>query len=195
MLCRLLVATLLALLPGAAFAEEGAVSVEGGAGGTALANPAPYAQGSPTLVGAAPSFRLGGRYAVRNWLEVGATGFFDLPTTYYHPNLSIVTANGTFSGATIQEQLHREGGALELRVQRGLIFRVVAGLDVGWSHRAYTGITALGPNDHGDIIDFKLGLVDTTVDNVLVAPIVGLEWAAGDHWSVAVLPRAELLLG
>jgi len=25
--------------------------------------------------------------------------------------------------------------------------------------------------------------------------LVGVEWAAGDHWSLALMPRAQLLLG
>ncbi|PTL85051.1 hypothetical protein DAT35_08405 [Vitiosangium sp. GDMCC 1.1324] len=44
-------------------------------------------------------------------------------------------------------------------------------------------------------MDYGVQLADVNRLNLVLSPVVGLRWAAGDQWSVAVTPRAQFLLG
>jgi hypothetical protein len=76
----------------------------------------------------------------------------------------------------------------------GMVWRLTLGLDVGWSHRSYSNFHHIDVSG-SEPVDYELGLPNFTTDNLIVAPVVGVEWAAGDHWSLSLLPRTELLLG
>ncbi|HTP51418.1 MAG TPA: hypothetical protein VMK42_12020, partial [Anaeromyxobacteraceae bacterium] len=43
--------------------------------------------------------------------------------------------------------------------------------------------------------DYNLQLSDFGTDNILLQPLVGLEWEFADHASISVLARVPILLG
>ena len=183
------------LCPAVALADRGAVSVEGGAGWTTLNQPAPYAKPSAATLGGAASFSLGGRYGLSNDYELSLAGFFEPPVTYFHNSITIATSSGNFPG-TLSEQQMRMGALLGLKRVWGSVFRFSLGLDAGWSHRAYSKLSALNDTHPNAIAAYDgLKLPDYSTDNVVVAPMAGLEWALGDYSSVSVCQRVEFLLG
>ncbi len=187
-----LAATTLAAAP--ALADRGAFSVEGGGGMTGLLLPTPYTQDTATTPGAAPSVWAGMRYALSNHLEVTLAGFYELPVTYFHNDTVTTTDAGRFPG-TLAHTLTRFGGSAGLRVVHGSAFRLLAGIDAGWSRRVYTGFAALDDAAPGGPKSYGLALPDVTLDNLSLGATVGLEWSPQDHWSLALLPRAFALVG
>jgi hypothetical protein len=141
-----------------------------------------------------PSVWLGARYALTNNLELSATGLFDIPVVVAHNGVVLATDSGDFPG-TLVHQTTRFGGLAGARAVFGLVLRVHLGLEVGWSQRLYTGLTMYDDRNPDAAIDYGLGLRDASVGQFVVSPLAGLEWAAGDHWSLAVLPRAQVMLG
>ena len=141
-----------------------------------------------------PSVWLGARYAVTNNLEFSATGLFDVPVSVAHNNVVLATDSGNFAGTLVHETM-RFGGLVGARMVFGLALRFHLGVEVGWSQRLYTGLTMYDDRNPDAAIDYGLGLRDRSIGQFIVSPLVGLEWAAGDHWSLAVLPRGQLLFG
>lgn len=176
-----------------AYADRGAVSIDAGGGLTGLQVAAPFASSNQTVNGLSGVAWLGGRYAIRNELELGVSAFYEPPVRYFHEDVSLVTDRGSFPG-TLTHQIQRFGGMVGARYLVGMVWRLTLGIDVGWSRRVYKGFQHIDVSG-SEPVDYELGLPDFNTDNVLVAPIIGLEWAAGDHWSIAILPRAEFLLG
>lgn len=192
MLARL-AAVVLTLLAGGALADRGAVSVEAGGGMSGLVVAAPYATEAKPLNSLAPAVLVGGRYALRDSLEVSGSAYFEFPVALWHNGVTVVTPNGSFPGS-LTHQMYRYGGQAGARFVLGMVWRLHLGLELGWSHRVYSGFQHI--DDTGAaLVDYKLGLPDFSTDNLVVAPVVGLEWAAGDHWSLAIMPRAQALLG
>lgn len=178
----------------AVFGDRGAITVDVGGGLTALSVAAPFADPSKRLTSSAPVAWLGGRYAFSNSFEVGAAGFYEPSVNLFHNGVNVESRNGSFPG-TLNHQLHRYGGLLGARYVRGMVFRFTAGLDLGWSHRVYGGFRHIDDTDATNPVDYGLDLPAFTTDNLIIAPLAGVEWAAGDHWSISVLPRFELLVG
>ncbi len=194
---RSIVLSFLALpcvIPNLAQADEGALTMDVGVGAALLNVPAPYATGKPSVLGFAPSFQLGARYAVRTWFEVSLLAFYEAPGTYYDHGVSVKTADGTFPGV-LTYQLQRFGALAGARVQTGAVFHLVAGFNAGWSHRIYSSFSELDDSDPSNITAYSFKLANVNDDNLVVAPFAGIEWAAGDHWSFSLLPRFEYLLG
>ncbi|HEY3411763.1 MAG TPA: hypothetical protein VGM51_01770 [Armatimonadota bacterium] len=123
-----------------------------------------------------------------------ATGFYEAPATYYHSPVRITTEAGSFEGS-LRQTTSRWGALAGGRWVHGLVWRVHVGAEVGWSHQAFSNLDLVNVADKSNPHSFGLGLKDTSRDSLVVAPLVGLEWQAGDHWSVAVTPRAEMLMG
>ena len=185
---------LLLALPLPAAADRGALTVDAGGGLSAPFVKAPYAPGSSALSASSPSVWVGGRYALSNHLEVSAAGFWEPPVTLWHNNVR-VRAGGTELPGTLTHQASRAGALVGGRFVYGMVWRLTAGLDVGWSWRRYTGLQAIDDTNPAAPVDYGVQLADVNTHNLVLSPVVGLEWAAGDHWSVAVTPRAQLLLG
>jgi hypothetical protein len=189
-----LVPLLALLLSPIAFADRGALTLEAGGGGSGLLVPAPWA--TPRKV--TPSFAglvvVGLRYAWSNNLELTLGGFFEPPVTDFHNDVTLVTDNGAFAG-TLRHSLIRWGAQGGVRAVFGMVWRLVLGFEAGWSHRGYSGLqhidvgSAEGPTDYG------LELAAFDLENVLLAPSLGIEWAGGDHWAVSLVPRLQVLLG
>lgn len=188
----LLASALLASAP--AGAERGALTAALGGGATLLNAPVPYAPDQPGMVGTSATIRGELRYALSHRLEVGLSGFFEPPTTYFHNGISLTTANGTFPG-TLTDSMYRLGGAAGARYSWGMIVRPFVGGELGWSHRSYSALQHINDvTDPAHPRDYNLGLAAYGVDNPTLTAIAGIEWL-GDHFSMALAPRLELLLG
>jgi hypothetical protein len=142
----------------------------------------------------APSVNVGLRYAWTNALELTLGGFYDLPIHYTHANVSVQPPDSGPLPGTLTHDLACYGITAGLRYVFGTILRPFVGLEGGWSHRAYSDVhhvnTSVQPNQ-----DYGLALSDFGTDNILLQPVLGLEWAFADHASLSVLARAPILLG
>lgn len=188
----LLYSLLLASVP--AWADHRALSVDvagaWSAGGVAaLDTTAPH---STLTLG--PAVWLGGRYALTNALELSATAFLETPVTVGHNGVVLHTASGDFSG-TLVHQTMRFGGQAGARLVLGMVWRLHLGLELGWSQRSYSGLQMLDDRDANNVIDYGLTLPGAARGSFVVSPLLGVEWAIGDHWSLAVLPRGQLQFG
>ena len=188
------IALLCVLVSAVALADRGALSVEGGGGMTALNQPAPYASPSASTLGGAATIVLGARYALTNNWEATVWGFYEPQVAYFHNGINITTSDGAFPG-TLSEQLTRFGGLAGVRHVWGSVFRFAVGLDVGWSHRSYSKLDAINDTSPSAPVDYGLGLASYSTDNLVLSPMLGVEWAVGDHYSFSLMPRFELLIG
>ena len=136
----------------------------------------------------------GVRYGLTNAVELTLGGVYDLPAHVTHAGASIPTVdNGTFTG-TLGYELSRFGVLGGVRYVTGLVVRLTVGAELGWSHRSYS-IPQLRDPTRAGAPDYGLGLPDLAVDDLVVQPGVGVEWAFADHWSASLLLRTTLLLG
>jgi hypothetical protein len=65
----------------------------------------------------------------------------------------------------------------------------VVGVESGWSHRSYSGFQTTGLLGLGPSLDHFV------TDNIVIQPLVGVEWAFADHWSASLIPRFTVLIG
>ena len=185
---------MLCCLSSSAFADRGAFTLEAGGGGSGLVVPAPWAnprRSTPSFAGLAVA---GVRYAWSNRLELTLNGFYEPPVIEFHANSTVETDNGAFEG-TLRHRLVRFGALAGVRAVFGMVWRLVLGVEAGWSHRGYSELQHIDVANPDGPADYGLALPSFTADNFLLAPSVGLEWAAGDHWSVSLVPRLHLLIG
>lgn len=189
----LAIAYLLLLSGAPALADQYALSIDAGVGAGALWLPAPHADAAGSQVGSALNFNLGLRYALTHHWEVTASGFWEPTVSYAHAGTTVVTKDGQFDG-TLSHRLGRYGATAGLRYVRGSVWRWVAGLELGWSHRSYSSLRHFDVSS-GAARDYQLGLSGFGADNLLVSPLVGLEWALSNRISLLLIPRLNLLLG
>ena len=201
-----LLAALLALFaPGHASADRGATTIDVGTGASLLfLQPPAYVKTPAPLPSSAAVARFGARYAFTNSLEVVLTGFMEPTVQVSHAGVTLDTSSPAFSGpdsgrgafaGTLNHTVQRYGATAGARWIWGPEFRWTVGLDLGWSHRDY------GELDHLEILpdtrarSYRLRISALSRDNLVVAPVFGLEWAIADKWSLSILPRLEFLLG
>jgi hypothetical protein len=156
--------------------------------------PAPWAKvptSTPSLAGLVVA---GVRYGWSNNVELTLGGFFEPPVTEFHHGITLQTDNGAFPG-TLRHQLIRFGAQGGVRAVFGMVWRFVLGFETGWSRREYSGFQHIDTGSVDGPRDYGLELPSFSVDNVLLAPSVGIEWAGGDHWAVSLEPRLQILLG
>jgi hypothetical protein len=177
-------------------ADRGAVSADLGGGLEGLLVPAPYSEGATSTAGLVPALTAGGRYAFRNWLELSLSGFFGLPLTYWHNGGTVQTSDGPVPGS-LSHQLLSYGGAVGVRFAKGAELRLSVGCELGWIHRSYSQFTAWNDVNAASVAPYPLAppLADVGLDNVVVAPLASVEWMAGDHWAVSLVPRVQVVLG
>src|SRR5262249_40891992 len=137
----------------------------------------------------APSIWLDLRFAPLNQLELVASVFLDTGSSISIPNSTVPASTGTFTG-TLQFRTSRFGGLFGARFVRGNVWRFVPGGEVGVSMASYSNARLLNSNGQ----DVGLSLADTMQASFLLAPSAGIVWAS-DKLSVALVPRAELLVG
>jgi hypothetical protein len=184
-----------AATPRRTLADGGAFTIDVGGGGSALRVAAPFADGAPPPVtGTTAAAWIGFRRALRNDLELGVSAFWEPPVSYYHHGITISDENGAHVG-TLSHQLQRYGALAGARYVPGFVWRLVVSLDLGWSHRSYSRFDQIDDSDPANPRSTGLALPDFTTDNFVVAPGIGVEWVFADHWTLGLVPRAEVLLG
>jgi hypothetical protein len=188
------VAAALALTPLVGYADRGALTVDVAAGGVATTVPAPQAQPAKSTLSFDASFWLGARYALANFLELSVTGFFEPPATLFQNDVTLTTESGSYPG-TLRHTFLRFGAQAGVRLVLGMVVRFHLGVEVGWCQQLYTAQQHFDVTNPDAAVDYGLTLPDLSRPTLALSPLVGLEWAAGDSWSLAVLPRAQLLLG
>lgn len=189
---RLLPFTL--LLSSAAWADRGALTVDVAGGGVATAVPSLRAQTPKSTISLNASIWLGGRYALSNSLELSLSGFFEPPATLFQNDFNLVTESGTYPGTT-RHQLLRFGAQAGGRLVLGTRFRFHLGVEAGWCQQAYSKLQHFDVSNPEAAVDYGLSLPDESRANLVLSPLLGVEWAAGDSWSLSLLPRAQLMLG
>lgn len=184
-------------------ADRGALTLDLGGGATILMLPAPYAPDSPPLPTSTWLSRLGLRYAISDEFEVAFSGFFEPRVTAFHHGVTVDTSQPGFPGpdagrgsfrGTLTHNVQRLGATLGARYVLGSIFRWHLGADLGWSLRTYGDFTHIDTRD-GGARSHGIRIEDFSASSLIVAPIVGLEWAFHDKWSVSIMPRMEILMG
>lgn len=183
-----IVALLLAVSAPAA-ADKGALSIDAGGGVSIVRTPTPYTQGSVAQSAWTPTIWIDARYALSNRLELTASAFYETGTDVSSSNVMVPTDTGTFTG-TMQFHAKRFGAMAGARGVRGAVWRFLFGAELGVSVASYSGARLL--NSSGQ--DIGIGLSDTMTPSLAIAPSVGIAWVA-DHLTIALVPRAELLLG
>jgi hypothetical protein len=191
---RLIALSFVFLLSVSAYADRGALSVDASGGETALLLPSPLAASHNATLGFAPAFLLGARYALVNAFEVTFSAFFEIPVTYFE-NGTTTVADGSLFPGTLSHTLTRYGGHLGGRFVHGYAWRTVLGAEIGWSRRVYTHFDVIDDACPDNPVSYGLTIPKAVRDNASIALVAGVEWAGGDHWSVSLLPRFEMLPG
>lgn len=175
-------------------ADRRALSLDLAASWNGGAVPAPMAASPMSTIGFGPAAWVGARYGITHLIEVTATGFIETPTTMFHNGLTLRTSSGDFKG-TLQHSTMRFGGLVGAHLVFGLVWRLHIGVESGLSQRVNSQLVMIDDRDVAAPVDYGLGLANTTQTQFVLSPVFGLEWQAGDHFSFAVLPRAQILLG
>jgi hypothetical protein len=172
-----------------AHADHGALSVDVAAGGAALSLAAPYApSGGHTFVVDFEAM-LGLRYAVTNELEFTLAGYFEPQLGYSEANVPVTLppSSKPVSG-TVAFSLSQFGVVAGIRYVQGSVWKLVVGLEGGWNHRSYSGIQFAFASGQPNLPSFG-------TDNIVLQPLVGVEFAFADHWSLSLLSRFTVLIG
>jgi len=184
---------LASVAPFSASADQGAITLDAGAGASVLRVVAPYADTVSSQVGSAPAIWIDGRYALTNFIELTTTVFMETSVPFYVPGTTITSDAGKLSG-TLEMRARRYGLLGGVRLLRGNVWRLIVGADVGWALSSYSSMRLINDSGPSGARDFGLALPDKSVNSQVLAPRLGLSWV-GDKLSVTVLPRFEALLG
>jgi hypothetical protein len=169
-------------------ADRGALSFDLGGGASALSLPAPYQTSGGNLLAFDFEAMLGVRYAITNNFEFTVSGYFEPAITYAHDG---VIAPGLSSSGTVLHSLYSVGALVGVRYVTGFVWRLVVGFEAGWNHRGYADIQAFTSTGQPGGDQFH----SFGTDNIVLQPLVGVEWAFADHWSASLLPRFTVLVG
>jgi len=184
---------LLVVLARPASADRGALSLDVGAGGAAESVRAPYTTTPMATTCYTGLALLGARYAIANPFELTLGAFGVIPGTIYQNAASIKLDTGIYPG-TLQHQYLRFGATAGARLVLGMNLRFVLGVEAGWSHVLLSGLEHWDDTQPGSAVSYGLQLANVARNYLLLSPLIGLEWATGDHWSLSLLPRLQLLL-
>ena len=186
-------AAFLAILPLAARADRGALSLDLGPALTVLGARPSQGAGSTTLATGGGGW-LGVRYALSNAVELSAAARWEAPADYFHSGVEMGTNTGAVRG-TLSERAQRLGALAGVHFVRGYTWRLHVGAEVGWTRESLDRRDLLDVSDPANVHSFGLGLQPKIVNALVLAPVAGVEWQFADHWSVSVLPRLEFLVG
>jgi hypothetical protein len=176
------------LAANSAFADRGALSLDVGVGAAGLSLAAPYQVSGANIPAVDFEAMLGLRYALTNELEFTLAGFFEPKVMYTHDDVSIQQEDSGPVVGDVSHFLSVYGVVAGIRYVHGTVWKLVIGLEGGWCHRSYTGVVFSGTKAPVPLPSFP-------TDNILLQPLVGVEWAFADHWSVSLLPRFMVLIG
>ena len=186
---RTVLAVFTVLAAGPAYADHGALSLDLGVGAAGLSLAAPYATSGGTIFAVDFEAMLGLRYAVTNELEFTLAGFFEPKVMYTHDDVLIQQQVGGPLQGNVSHFLSLYGLVAGIRYVHGAVWKLVVGFEGGWCHRTYSGV----------LFSYAGGgpatLPDFPTDNIVLQPLVGVEWAFADHWSASLLPRFTVLIG
>lgn len=181
-------------LPVAAFADRGALTLEGG-GAVRFGAVSPSVGAGDSVMGTLGGAWLDLGYGLTNRLELQASGFWNAGATFVHQRVAVGSANGSMSGALTQD-VSRWGAAAGVRYAvAGFVWRVPIGFELGWAHTSSTNRDLLDTSDPRGASSLGLTLGNGSTDQLLVAPFLGIEWLATDHLRFSIMPRLEVLLG
>jgi hypothetical protein len=178
-----------ALATTSASADHGALSLDLSVGGAGLSLPAPYAVSGPSTFAVDFEAMLGLRYAVTNELEFTLAGSYEPRLSYSLQNemVTIPPSTGPTAG-TVAFALGQYGVVAGVRYVRGSVWKLVLGLEGGWNHRSYSGV-------HFTFDGGEQALPSFGTDNIVIQPLLGVECAFADHWSLSLLSRFTALIG
>ena len=184
----LILAAAILLIGRVAHADRGALTVEASSGVSIESVRLPPSLGSAAQVGASASVDLAGWYAVTNGLELGVRAFLEPPSSWVHDGASSGQFNGSLTSTS-----SRFGAVAGARFVHGLIWQFTAGASAGFSQRFFSNLDLYDVSGASPR-SFGLQLANFSTTSTVVAPSLGLRWI-GDHLSVGIEPRLELLFG
>jgi hypothetical protein len=190
---HLLAAFLAVGTPLGALADRGALSVDAG-GVIAGVHVAPAVGSGDPVTGSVAGATVGARYALSNRLEITASVDWFAEAPFYNDNVVVTTSNGVFAGQ-LQSRLSAYSAKVGAHYVTGLVWRFRAGAQVGWLHRSFTRMDLIDVSRPGAPRSFGLALGSRDFDDMVVSPMVGVEWLISDRISLAVTPRADIVLG
>jgi hypothetical protein len=188
-----IVALALVAAPAAAGADQGALTLEIGPS-LSFVGASPSQGSGSTVVATLGGGLLGVRYALSNEFEVSASALWEAPADYFHSGVQFGTPSGAVRG-TLSERVQRVAVLGGVQYVRGVEWRFHLGAEAGWSRETFSRRDLLDVSDPSNVHSFGLGLQDRTIDSLMLAPVVGVEWQFADHWSVSLLPRVQFFLG
>ena len=183
---------LLSALPAAA--DRGALSVDGGGGGTAFQLTPPFTKSTQSVLATTFNATLGVRYALWDWLELGVSGFYEPNVPVYYDNVTLSTDNGDFSGK-LGHKFNRFGALGGAYYKFGSVLRPTLGIEAGWSRRAYSDFHLYDVDDAHNPIDYHLTLPNFATDNFTLGAVLGLEWCITDHIGAMASLKPRAMLG
>ena len=185
---------LVAIAPIAARADHGALTLELSPALTWWPSMEPAVGSGPGVSGTTAGGLAGVRYALRNDVELTASGFYEVPATFTNPGTTVTTDAGPFTG-TLTATTTRWGALFGARWVHGLVWRWFVGGEIGWAQQSFTKLDLINVSDPANPHSYGLGLADRTRASFVLSPLAGVEWQLADHWNVAVTPRVQVMLG
>ena len=185
-------AFLILVVPAAARADRGALSIALGAGGSVVNVRAPYATGAPSQLGTSWATSLGVNYGLSNHFELTGRFLWEPSEQFVHSGATVPSAAGPLTGF-LREETQRFGALAGGRLVFGYVWRFFVGAEVGWSGRTFSKLDHFAVSS-GTPRTYGLRLADTSQSAIAVAPGVGVQWTS-DHYAIGVAPRFEILAG
>ncbi len=173
---------------GPAFADHGALSLDVSVGAAGLSLPAPFASSGGSILAVNFEAALGLRYAVTNELEFTLAGNFQPKLSYTSQDIAITPQKSRPISGNETYSLGQFGAVAGIRYVRGAVWKLVLGLEGGWNHRAYSAIQFSYSGTQAALPHFG-------TDNIVLQPLLGVDWAFADHWSASLLPRFTVFIG
>lgn len=169
-------------------ADHGALSLDVGVGAAGLSLAAPYGPNSGHMLAIDFEAMLGLRYALTNELEFTLAGSFEPELSYTRDNVLVTASESGAVSGTVAFALSQFGVVAGVRYVRGSVWKFVVGLEGGWNHRSYSEIQFTYANGQSTLPSFG-------TDNLVLQPVLGVEFAFSDHWSASLLSRFTVLIG
>jgi len=190
----LAVALLVSLAPARALADRGALTLELAPSLTWWPAWGPPVGSGSGVSGTTAGGLVGVRYALRNELELSANGFYEAPAEFTNPGTTVGSDAGSLTGTT-RATASRWGVLLGARWVQGLTWRWFVGGEIGWAEQRLTKLDHIDVSDPGSPQSFGLGLADRSSNALVLSPLAGIEWQFADHWSLALTPRVQVMVG
>ena len=179
--------------PVMARADRGALSFEAGPVLSGARIP-PGAGAGASVAGTLGGVRLGVRYALRNDMELTARGEWFKAASFFQDGTTVTTPDGVFSGQA-QARVGRQGAAVGARWAHGLVWRMTAGLEVGWMRLSYESLDLVDVSTPGTPRTFGLALGSRSRSALTVSSSMGVEWAISDHVTASLSLRLDAAPG